>query len=275
MDFIKRHYFFTLWVIAVVASIFLKIPFSYVLLGSIVYLLLVLLIRLPSTVCWIGYILQARMGKKETALKMYEFGYKHGARPAAPMITYGMQLLNNGRYKEGLDVLEEVVTEPKLNATFLKIARQDLAIAYWCNDDLDTAISTLEKMREDYDFLSTDFYTTLAYFYIEKGDHVTAEEINNEALNLDESCGPAYDNLAQIRYREGDLAESEELFLKALDLKDTMASSKFYLGLIAEQKGDVESARMYFTAAHESKITGINTVTREEVDAKYQEYLNA
>ena len=274
MAFLKKHYLFTIWIVAVIAATFLNVPFLYIFLGSLAYLILVLLMRLPSTVFWLGYLTQAKDKHRDRSFRMYEYGYSHDARPMAPMVAYGMQLLNRRQYPKGLQVLEEAVTTKDPNPTFLKIARQDLGIAYWCNGDLDKGITTLENMVQDYDILSTDFYTTLAYFYIEKGDLLKAEEVNDEALKQDETCGPAYDNLAQIRYRQGEKEEALELFLKALDLKETMVATKYYLGLLSEENGDIESARSYFTAAHNSTITGINTVTREEVDAKYNEYLN-
>ena len=47
----------------------------------------------------------------------------------------------------------------------------------------------------------------------------------------------------------------------------------FRSGLIYEKEGDIENAINYFAAAHKSKITGMNTVEREVVDAKYHEYV--
>ena len=128
--------------------------------------------------------------------------------------------------------------------------------------DLATGISTLEQMQIDYDFFSMEFYTTLGYFYIEAGEYDKALDITHKALMEDESYGPAYDNLAQVEFRRGNYEEAEELFLRALDMKDTMADSKYYLGMIHEMQGDLEGARIFFTSAHNSRITGLNTVTR-------------
>ena len=62
------------------------------------------------------------------------------------------------------------------------------------------------------------------------------------------------------------------MFRKALDLKPDMADSKYYLGRIAEIKGDSEMAAAFYHAAARSLITGMNTVSREEVDKKSQAY---
>ena len=87
MEFIKKHYLFTIWVVAVVVTAYLKVPFWMIALGTLGYLLLVALMRLPSTIFWIGYILQGKFQKRDTAFRMYEYGYEHDARPAGPMIA--------------------------------------------------------------------------------------------------------------------------------------------------------------------------------------------
>ena len=230
--------------------------------------------NLPKCMGWTGYTFQFIFKKPNMAWPMYRYAMKHKAKCSSPLIAYGLHLLEECQYDDALKTFQYVVTLPRINLTMLKFARQDLAIAYWKCGDLATGISTLEQMLIDYDFFNTEFYTTLGYFYIEAGDFEKAAEMSQQALMEDESCGPAYDNLAQIEFRQGNYEEAEELFLRALDLRDTMADSKYYLGLIREMQGDLESARTFFSAAHNSRITGLNTVTREQVDAKYEEYKN-
>ena len=89
---------------------------------------------------------------------------------------------------------------------------------------------------------------------------------------MSEAHGPAFDNLGQIAFRQGQYEEAEKYFSRALDMKDTMVDSKYHLGLIYEHWGNLEAAAEYFAAAHQSTITGMNTITREQVDAKYNEY---
>ena len=80
--------------------------------------------------------------------------------------------------------------------------------------------------------------------------------------------------MGQIRYQQGRLDEAMEYYQRAVQVKDDMPSSYYYMGLIAEKQGKTEDARQYFTAAHNAPLTGLNTVTRSQVDEKYQEYLN-
>ncbi len=76
-----------------------------------------------------------------------------------------------------------------------------------------------------------------------------------------------------MAFRQGNYEEAKEYLLKALDLKETMADSKYYLGLIYEQEGDLETALDYFIQAHKSKVTGMNTIEKSVIDAKYNEYM--
>lgn len=274
MSFIKKHPHLTILALGTVVAAVCGVSFSYILLGYLAYALFMYFVRLPLSIGWTGYIFQFAFKRPKMAFPMYRYALKHQAPCSSPLIAYSLHLLEVGEYEEALAALQYVVTLPKINPTMLKFARQDLAIAYWKCGDLATGISTLEQMQKDYEFFNLEFYTTLSYFYIEAGDYEKAAELSNQALMEDESHGPAYDNLAQIEYRKGNYEEAEELFLKALDLKDTMVDSKYYLGLIHEKDGDLEGARTFFTAAHNSRITGFNTVTREQVDAKYEEYLN-
>ena len=275
MSFIKSHPHFVILVVGTIVAMIFSTPFYFILLGYLVYGLLIYLLRLPMAVGWTGYVFQFFFKQPKMAYPMYRYALKHKATCSSPLIAYSLHLLESCQYPQALTTLQYVVTLPDINPTMLKFARQDLSIAYWKTGDLETGISTLEQMQKDYEIFNLEFYTTLGYFYIEAGEYDKATELSNQALLIDEAHGPAYDNLAQIAYRKGDYKEAEELFLKALDLRDTMADSKYYLGLIYEQAGDLEAALAYFTAAHNSRITGMNTVTREQVDAKYNEYMEA
>lgn len=272
MSFIKKHPHFCVLAVATVAAMIVDVPFLYLLLGYIAYAVFMYFVHLPECMGWTGYVFQFVFKKTKLAIPMYRYALKHKAKCSSPLIAYGLYLLEECHYEEALKTFQYVVTLPDINPTMLKFARQDLAIAYWKTGDLATGISTLEQMQIDYEIFNLEFYTTLGYFYIEAGEYDKALDVTHQALLEDEAHGPAYDNLAQVEYRRGNYEEAEELFLKALDLRDTMADSKYYLGMIREMQGDYESARTFFTAAHNSRITGLNTVTREQVDAKYEQY---
>lgn len=274
MKFVKKHPFLIVYVIALIVCLILKVRGLWILLGSLVYLLAVMLIRLPNTAATLGYFTQTTLKNPERAMKLYDWAFSHGATSTVPRIAYGMQLIVHSRYEEALKVLQDVLVTPGLSPMYLKVVRRDLAIAYEKTGDVKTAISTMEQMEKDYDILDADFYSTLSYFYIQDGDLKKAKEANEKALKEDASCPGAFDNMAQMEYVQGHLDEAKDLYEKALELKSSMVSSNYYLGRIYEQQGDLESARNYYTAAHNCTITGLHTVTREQVDEKYNEFLN-
>ncbi len=268
-----KHPHLIVFFIAVVLVILLRLPFWVLLAILAAYGILMFFIHLPSAMGGTGYFIDSLFRSEKAALPFYRFAFKHGSRNMFGLVAYGLILLRNCEYKEALDVFEHALTVSKPESMMTKYARQDFAIALWKNGRLDDAIAAMEQMRKDYEYFSIDFYTTLGYFYIEAGDFEKATEYTNLALDEDESHGPAYDNLGQIAFREGRMEDAKELLIKALDLRETMADSKYYLGLIYEQEGDYERAMDYFVQAHKSKITGMNTVDRETVDAKYNEYM--
>ena len=272
MAWLKQHFFLALYVILMMVGMILQLNGWYLVLGTFAYMLLYALIKLPKTVAFIGYFLQAGPHKVDTAFSCYEFAYKKGGLVAGPMLAYGILLLQRSEYEKSLKVMQDVLVLPNLNATMLKSARQDVAYSYWKTGDLETAISTLELMRQDYDILDADFFTALAYLYIEAGDLEKAEEITQEALKEEADSGPAYDNFGIIAYKRGNLEEAKELFEKALELKDDMASSKYYLGLIAEDEGDTEAALDYFEAALRCNINGLNIISKKAVEEKIAQY---
>ena len=63
MDFLKKHPFLVIYIILLIGAVVFHVGGGWILLGSLAYLLLVALIRLPNTIARIGYFLQG-VGKK-------------------------------------------------------------------------------------------------------------------------------------------------------------------------------------------------------------------
>lgn len=274
INFIGRHPHLIIFVLASVLTVVFGWPFYMLLLFFLAYGILMYFIHFPTSVGMTGYFIDAFLRNQKAAIPLYRFAANHGSKNVYGLLAYGLYLLKSCQYPEALKVFEYILCLPETRSMLIKYARQDFAIALWKNGRLADAISTMEQMLADYEYFSIDFYTTLGYFYLEAGDFDKALEFTNKALDEDESHGPAYDNLGQIEYRKGNYEEAKDLLLKALDLRDTMADSKYYLGLIYEKAGDLETARDFFIAAHECEITGMNTIEREVIDAKYHEYVD-
>lgn len=238
-------------------------------LGSLSYGLLLLLARPYRSLFWAGYLLHGVLHRPEKALVLYSAAYRHGVRPGAPMIAYGTLLLEREEYVLSLQVLEEVRRQKNLPPQLEKFSRMNQALACEKNGDLPAAIDILEQMRGDYESLSSDFYTTLGYFYIEAEDFDKAEVCNTRALEQEPACAAVYDNRGLMAHMCGDDAQAEQFFRRALELDGGMVSPKFQLGCIAEARGDRKTAAQFFQAVHDVELTGLSTVSRRQADEKY------
>ena len=273
MEFVKKHPYLMLFAVILVACILLRVPFGVILLICLGYGVLVYILNIGSAVGWTAYLLDGFLKHPRFVQPMYRFAVNHNTNCAHAQVTYAMDLLRSGSYREARDLFLDVIGNENANALVKKYAENDLGIAYWKCGELDKAIDLMKSMEARYEYFSADFYTTFGYYYIEAGDFEKARECTEKSLKLDPAHGPAYDNLGQIAYREGNLEDAEMHFRHAMELKDTMVDSKYHLGLIYEAWGEYELAAEYFQLAHKCDITAINTLSREQVDAKYEEYL--
>lgn len=217
-----------------------------------------------------GYVLQA-FHKEDAAIKFYRLAIGFHTKSFNALAAYGLILIRQGNPKEALPLFEKILSL-KPGTLVEKIAVINQGICYWLMGDLDLAIEILEGMTHRYDYINPDVYTTLGYLYILKKDYETALTYTNKALEDTKTHGPALDNLGQIHYFLGDLEKAEQFFKEALENKGTMVDSKYYLGLIYEQQNKMDLAKEYFEAAYNSNISPLNTVTREEVVEKYNQY---
>lgn len=242
----------------------------FAILGA--YLLIMLLTHLPNVVGVIGVLLSNMSGK--TKQKPLDWAYRHGCKKDVVLATYGIFLLRDSQYEKAKEVYETLLApenDANVEPLVKKGARQSYSLSLWKTDDLPGAIAVLEKMLEDYEIFSLDFYTTLGYFYILAGDEENGILYTDKALEQDEKHAPAYDNLGQLAYRNGDYDIAADYFRTALDIKPSMADSKYFLGCIMQLQGHNEEARLLFESADKCVITGLSTITREMVREKIAE----
>lgn len=267
----KNPPLFVIWMFGLILCAMLEVPVWAMAFGSVLFGLLVMLVRRYWTALWLGYFAHGIWNDPEKALKLYDFGYGGGGRAAAPMIAYAMLLMEQYRYDKALAVLWEVQNRTDMNHTMRLVSRQDLAIAMEKTGDVSSALLEMEKIQQEYECLGSNFYSTLAYFYIQAGEYEKAAAANEQS-GKEEPNGAYYDNLALIAYRQGDYAQAKVLFEKALEMDDSIISPRFYLGVLAEQQGDTDTAAEYFREVYESGVTGLSTISREEVQKKYGLY---
>ena len=100
------------------------------------------------------------------------------------------------------------------------------------------------------------------------GEFDKAEEYTKTALADNAESAPAWDNMGQIAFARGDMEKAEENFQKALSFRATMVDSLFYMGVIRERQGRRDEALEYYKKAEKCNISALNTVTRDQVEAK-------
>lgn len=236
-----------------------------------IYFALVFLIFLPTSLGHLGYYIQVFLKKQNWANKLYEVSIKMNTKSNYALTAYGLELLRAGDYEKALPLFQRNLDLPKSKPIFIKYNKMNLATCYWKLGQVDQSIKILEDMHEEYEVFSEDFYTTLGFMYYLQDDLETALDYTKKALTKNDAHGPAYDNLGQIYMTKGNDEKAIKYFTKGLELKD-MADSKFYLGCIYERQGDMEEAKEYFTKAYNSHINGLNTVSKEQVEEKYNKY---
>ncbi len=273
MEFLKKHPYLILFAAILLACIVLRVPFGTILLILLAFGVLLYVLNIGTAVGWTAYLLDGFLKHPRFVQPMYRFAVNHNTNCAHATVTYAMDLLRSGSYEEAKELFLRVVNSETAHPLVKKYAENDLGIAYWKCGELDKAIDLMKAMEAKYEYFTADFYTTFGYYYVEAGDYEKARECTEKSLKLDPAHGPAYDNLGQIAYREGNLEDAEMHFRHAMELKDTMVDSKYHLGLIYEEWGEYELAAEYFALAHKCDISAINTLSREQVDAKYEEYL--
>lgn len=246
-------------------------PWYIYLLSVLLYLIANYLIFLGSSIGLTGYIVQT-IGKEDLAIKCYQTAERFGGKNQYALISYGLILLKDFQPKEALIRFEKLDSLKTNKPIIDKYNKHNLGICYWKIGNLKKSIETFEKMIEDYEVQNINFLTTVGFIYLLAENVDKAFEFTNKALEEDPDHGPAFDNLGQIYFTQDKLDLAEENFLKALELKDTMVDSKYYLGLIYEQENELDKAKSYFEEAFNCNINGLNTVTPEQVEEKYNMY---
>lgn len=246
-------------------------------LGALIAIFLYLIIN--CVLFWgkaagiLGYIFHLALKKSTVAEKFYKIAINQQQTTTTALTSYGMLLLRRGDPETALNLFERAEKQSGNNIILLKSSITNKALCYWQKGDVDKAIEILLDCIKRFEYLNPDIYETLGYFYILKEDYDKALEFTNKALEDNPNHAASLDNLGQIYYRLNDYDKAQEYFNKAISNKD-MADSYYYLGIIEEQKGNLENAKNYFEKANSCKITPFNTVTKEQVNKKYSQYIS-
>ncbi len=253
----------------------------------------------------IGVIRQNITGKNPIKFyeKAYNISHKFG-HPLSPTLlaAYSLELIRINQAKDSLEVIEEGLFNSRYFAVtknlmtnkglaFYKLGKVDVAIAIYLemlkkfgkedqaffdeaySRKLDTDENTdkkplkLSRIIEENPYFTAPDYTTLGYFYILKKDIENAILFTKLAAKKDEHYAAAYDNFGQIALIQEDDEKAIKYFTKALELLPTLNDSLYYMSKIYLEKGDKDKAREYFNKIDKGAITGLSTITVNQVES--------
>lgn len=217
---------------------------------------------------FIGYYNHSR-GKNEKALDWYKKAEKKDVSSPNYQMAYGVLLMRTGHYEKARQLFDRLLIFFPRNASIRTNARFNLALVYWKLGDLEAAVERMTKMHNE--LKNSRTYGALGYLLIEKGDLDAALQFNLEALDYDDTDPVVLDNLGQTYYRLGDVEKAFSCFQKALDQKEDLVDALYHLGNIYLQRGQLDEAKETLGKALECKISDLNTVSREDINAKLKE----
>lgn len=220
----------------------------------------------------IAYICHLVFKKPTIAEKFYKIAVNQKSTTTTALVSYGMLLLRRGELDYALNLFDRAEKQANDNIIMLKSTLTNKALCYWQKGDIDKAIEILLNCTQRFEYLNPDIYETLGYFYILKNDYDKALEYTNKALSDNPNHASSLDNMGQIYYRLNDYDKALSYFEKAISIKDNLADSYYYLGLIAEKQDNTAKASDYFKKASLCKINSFNTITKEQVEQKYNQY---
>jgi len=219
-------------------------------------------------------------GNVEKATQQYEKAIATGAAQSKAYAGFSTILLQKGEFARALQIITEGLQRMeeagKGNFISVKSLSNNYVIALWKVGRLDEAIDEEEKVHAE--IASVDAKGTLGCLYLERalktGEGMEQALAFNEAAYEYEDEDPVIaDNLGQVYYHMGQLDKAAPLFEKALTLRPNQTVSMYYMAKIHELRGDVDKALNILSIALQKKYTALASVSKETVQAYYDELL--
>ena len=215
------------------------------------------------------FYLTGHYGRARVLLKK---AIDRGAKSPHSHLYYALLIMQEDKDTQGAFMYLDKAMEMSKTLADERNVAVTIATCHWMNGDPQTAIKTLEDIRERHEYVNTSALATLGFLYLQTGDLDKALEISNIAIEDDGNYAAAWDNLGQIYLKMGDDDKARNAFEHALSLKQTLADSNYFLGILSEKEGNTDAAKDYFRMAHISPIAFFNSVTQEMADEKYRQY---
>ena len=122
-------------------------------------------------------------------------------------------------------------------------------------------------------------YTTLGFFYIEKGrktgDFTKAIEYNKEAMEYDDEDAGILDNMGQLNYFMGDHDKAYEYFAKACNVRPTQVATLYYIAAINLERGNLEKALAFIDKCIEGNFSALATITKPQAEELREKIIKA
>ena len=203
--------------------------------------------------------------KPKIAAVFYKAAAKMNTINTKALYNHALNLLYQGNPEDALTLFKRVQMF-NTKVIYDKLIPLAISSCYWKINDIDNAVSTLKNLMNKYSYVNPNTLTTLAYFYILKGDYSKGEELTKKALEDNADYAPAWDNLGQIYYLQSDYKKAREYFLKALKINKNMTESLYYMGMIEKANGDKDSALLYLNKCLEGNISALSTIQKTDIE---------
>lgn len=217
--------------------------------------------------------------KHMQALELYKKAYDMGHREAQLLMSYAVLLMRYDRAQEAKEyLLEAEHLKNELDEKGKKQLRINYSVCQWRLGNLDKAIELMESAAST--GMTAMIYTTLGYYYIERGratgDFSQAIEFNNRAMEYDSDDAGILDNMGQQYFFMGEHDKAYEYFSRAYQSKATQAATLYYIACINLERLNLEKAEGFIDKCLEDgNFSALATITRQQAEDLKNEIMKA
>lgn len=200
-------------------------------------------------------------------LRWMEASMKTGKMQPRSQLFYANLLLNNGYVDKAESIINKTTYLGKdlLKPVDFKSADFNRAVITWKKGDLNSAIMQMEELFAD-EYVNSNIYGTLGYFYIANNELEKAVEFAKEAIEYNPEDLISLDNLGQASIALGNLDEAEEAYDKLFEKEPDFIEAFYNYGTLLEKRGELADAKECYEKALECEEKFLSTVTYQMVN---------